>query len=312
MTTRLWTVPIVPITTIAALTLVSGALLSPVPAGAETIYGSILGGMALVKFDSATPGVVTPVGPFPAPSQVLALDFRPATGQLYGVRFSVTDSANRLVTVDTTTAALTPIGPPLPGGLTASTAFSFDRFADVIRIISSTGQNYLVDPDTGVATQVTSLPPGRWVAAIASSPAATLFGIEVQLDQLVRIGGVGGVPSPDTGTLAFVGPLNVAVGTPAAFDTASFDISVASGIAYAALSPSQFSPTTELYTVNLETGAATLVGSIGANFPGVNAIAVEPQAFPAVEIPAASGWALLALAATLAALGLWRLAAPTA
>jgi hypothetical protein len=91
-----------------------------------------------------------------------------------------------------------------------------------------------------------------------SPSATTLFGIDSQLDILVRQGGVNGVPSPNGGLLSTIGPLglNVADG-PVAFDIA------AGGTAYAALTVG--SSASQLYTVNLGSGAVTLVGNIGSN-----------------------------------------------
>ena len=291
---------------IAVLSLLAAALLEPVRAGAETIYGTVFAGMGLLSFDSATPGVTTGIGPFPGGSQVLALDFRPVTGELYGIIFSVTDSNFRLVRIDPATAAITWSGPPLPiSG--PSFALSFPFAGDVARIVTSQRQNLLVDPDTGLSTAVTDLPLGEVVAAITDTPGPTLFGIETTFDELVRIGGPGGVPSPDTGAVATVGPLNAVVGDGFVFDSASFDVSPSSGVAYAALAAAPNVPT-QLYTVNLQTGAATLVGPIGA--PSVNAIAVAPAPQAVAPIPAASEWTLLAFSAFLAALGLRRLAVP--
>ena len=292
---------------IAVLPLLAATLLGPALAGAETIYGTTFAGMGLTTFDSATPGTTTGVGPFPPASQIHALDFRPATGELYGIIFrgQPADFNYRLVKIDKTNAAITWTGPPLPiSG--SSFALSFPFAGDVARIVTLF-QHVLVDPDTGVATAVTDLPSGEQVAAIADAPSLTLYGIEVNLDELVRIGGFGGFPSPDAGAVTTVGPLNTPVGPPSSFDTASFDISASSGVAYAALTAMSNAPS-QLFTVNLQTGAATLVGTIGN--PAVNAIAVEPGPLAAPPIPTASEWMLFAFAALLAALALRRLAAP--
>ena len=293
---------------IAVLFLLAAALLGPARAGAETIYGTTFAGMGLTTFDSATPGTTTGVGPFPPASQIHALDFRPATGELYGIIFrgQPADFNYRLVKIDKTNAAITWTGPPLP---ISGSSFALSFAGDVARIVAGGRDHYLVDPDTGVATAVTDLPSGEQVTAIADAPTLTLYGIEVNLDELVRIGGFGGFPSPNAGAVTTVGPLNTPVGQPSSFDTASFDVSPSSGVAYAALTAMSNAPS-QLFTVNLQTGAATLVGVINA--PAVNAIAVQPapQAIP--PIPTASEWTLLALAALLAALALRRLAAPRA
>jgi hypothetical protein len=68
---------------------------------------------------------------------------------------------------------------------------------------------------------------------------------------------VNGAPvSPNTGTLLGVGPLGFNTS-----DLVGFDISRGSAIAYASLTTPGAS--SGLFTINLGTGAATLVGAIG-------------------------------------------------
>ena len=119
----------------------------------------------------------------------------------------------------------------------------------------------------------------------------TLFGIDSVSDQLIRIGSVDGSPtSPNVGTVTNIGALG--------FDTESsvgFDIA-ASGTAFAALTgPDPYSP--NLYTINLTTGAATLVGQIGDGSDGIIGLAV-------MSVPEPGSAALLGIAGLL--LGLRR------
>ena len=277
---------------VACITLVSCSLLAATGAAAETIYG-VSAHMGLITFDSAAPGVITSaVALNPVPIDVMAIDFRPATGQLYAV-VSLQGPA-RLATIDPATGTVTPIGSPLNTGIT-EIAFSFAPVGDVARLITDTGQNLLVDPVTAVATPANSVQGS--IVAIAHSPDNTLYGIGHQADALFRIGGVGGSPSPDTGTVTSLGPLGVTI----EHRDNSFDISPSSGVAYAALH--QETGPTGLYIVNLATGAATLIDLIGP----VNAIAVAPPQVSAAESPTLSPWALLALGAAIAAFGLRRL-----
>ena len=64
------------------------------------------------------------------------------------------------------------------------------------------------------------------------------------------------MPSPNAGAITAIGPLGVDAAA-----LAGFDILAEGNVAYAAL---QVAGTSGLYTVNLSTGAATLVGPLGA------------------------------------------------
>jgi hypothetical protein len=88
-----------------------------------------------------------------------------------------------------------------------------------------------------------------------------VFAIESGNDVLVRMGGVDGAPSPNSGVLTTIGPLGVAV------DDGSLDIATgptaAGNVAWAALQQTA-DTASRLYSVNLATGAATLAGTIAA------------------------------------------------
>src|SRR6185312_5305291 len=86
----------------------------------------------------------------------------------------------------------------------------------------------------------------------------------------VRIGGVNGSPSPDGGVLTAVGPLGVNIGS----NHVGFDI-VGTDMAYASMQ-NLLTGTFGLYTVNLTTGDATVVGAIGNGSTVIRGIAVQP------------------------------------
>jgi len=103
-----------------------------------------------------------------------------------------------------------------------------------------------------------------------------LYGIDSALDILVTMDDV-------SGNIHTVGPLGIDV-----TGSGGFDISGATGIAYAGLLPANSSQSI-LYTINLDTGAATSVGPIGAGML-IRSIAVRPL------IPEPSTSVLLCLA----------------
>jgi len=73
----------------------------------------------------------------------------------------------------------------------------------------------------------------------------------------VRIGGVDGNPSPNGGLVTAVGSLMVPIG-----HEAGFDIDGPTNTAWAVMTEF-FSGVVGLYTIDLSTGAATLVGPVG-------------------------------------------------
>ncbi len=226
-----------------------------VDAKAATLYG-VNTANQLVRFDSATPGIVTPpiaITGLQAGELVLGIDFRPATGGLYAL-----GSTSRLYLVNRSTGVATQVG--TAGAFTLNGTdfgFDFNPTVDRIRVVSNTGQNLRLNPDNG-ALAGTDMPlnPGApnvnaaaYTNNVAGATTTTLFVIDTTIDALYTQ-----VP-PNNGTLNLVGPLGVD-----ASSINGFDIAPAGGVAYAALT---VAGTSRLYTINLTTGAATLVGAIG-------------------------------------------------
>jgi hypothetical protein len=214
------------------------------------------------------------------PGEVIeAIDFRPATDELYGL-----GSTSRLYKLNLTTGVATLVGGGQLAVLLSGGFFGFDfnPVVDLIRIVSDADLSMRVNPDTGVVvdgdavapgTQPdTSLNPSGDVAAAAytnSSAGATLttlFGIDATSDQLVRIGGVDGTPSPNGGALTNIGPLGVNVNGAIGFDIKSDGTAV--------MIRSLGGNVNEIYTINLATGAATLVGQV-LNGGNVRAISIR-------------------------------------
>jgi hypothetical protein len=241
----------------------------------QTIYG-VTAFNNLVSFERANPATVYSKVSFTglqANEQILGIDFRPSNAQLYGL-----GSTSRLYTINPVTGAATQVGAgqftPLLSG--ADFGFDFDPVTDKIRVVSGSDQNLRIDPDTVVATTDTPVafdPTDPNVAVnpsvhglaytnnVAGSLSTTLYGIDSNLDRLVRIGSTGGSPtSPNSGLLFTVGALGV--------DTSGFtgfDIPSSGNTALAVLAPPNFVPTnsSNLYTIDLTTGATTEIGYVG-------------------------------------------------
>jgi hypothetical protein len=249
---------------IAALAALSAGALFASSARAELIYGAASTdsstGTSLVSFDSATPHLSTLVGPLAGGVNIRAIDFRPSNGQLYALGYTTAGTLGQLYTVSTSTGVCIPVGAAvaLPT-LGASTRISidFNPVTDELRVISGAGGNVRLNPNTGglIATDP-NLATTSIIAGIAynnnnvGAGTTTAFGYNFSLDQIVTIDGA-------TGVVTTVGPT-------APFSAFSadngMDISGLTGTAYLCMDDFP-SPTTldELYTVNLVTGATTVV-----------------------------------------------------
>ena len=100
-----------------------------------------------------------------AGEQLRGIDFRPATGVLYGL-----GSTSRLYTINLLTGAATQVGAPFPlSG--AAFGFGFDPVADRIRVVSDSEQNLRINPDTGAAVidPAMSARAGPWGASPIST-----------------------------------------------------------------------------------------------------------------------------------------------
>jgi hypothetical protein len=303
--------------TTGAATLIGGIAVGPtgpgdnpiraitVGAGApsELIYGITSAGN-LVSFQSATPGTIAssvPITGLQSGETILAIDLRPATGELYGL-----GSTSRQYVINPVTGVATAVGagPFTPALSGTSFGFDFNPTVDRIRVVSDTDQNFRLNPNTGtvVATDTTliygpsdpnlKVNPTDVAAAytnnFSGATTTTLFGIDSSLNILVRQGSVDGTPvSPNTGQLFTVGALGVNPNT-----DLGFDISGVTGVAYASLCG--IGSACDLYTINLSTGAATLIGQIavGPTGPGDNpirAITVGSLGTPATPTPTPTG-----------------------
>ena len=115
---------------------------------AETVV-ALTSGNRLLFFDSATPGTVTKSFTImTAGSEALvAIDFRPATGDLYAM-----GASGRLYILNlTTNAASVPSATPTPLSGTRF-GFDFNPVVDRIRVTSDADQDFRLNPNDGSLT----------------------------------------------------------------------------------------------------------------------------------------------------------------
>lgn len=285
--------------TTAAATATATATAQPkLPQAPETLYGVTERGGVLVRFSVAKPEAIEwrrPLVGLPPGDAVVGIDFRVAKGVLFALTRS-----GKLFTVDTATGVLTPVGAqaPLVVALRGERfGVDFNPAADRIRVVSNAGQNLRLHPDTGVVVDFDAATPGvqadpglRYASGDAQAGQAaqlvaagytyntqddkvtTNFAIDARLGTLVTQGSREGVvpaESPNLGVLHTVG----ALGTGPLLD-AGFDISDVRNTALLAVRTAA-QPSTTLYRVDLSTGAAQRLGTVGDGQPLLG-LAIEP------------------------------------
>ena len=186
--------------------------------------------------------------------RIIAIDFRPATGQLYGL-----GSTNRIYVINPKTGVARPIGtaPFTPALAGAAVGFDFNPTVDRIRVVTSTGQNLRLNPETGTVVSVDG-PINGVAGAMVTSVAYTnnvagaamtiLYDIDVTTDKLYKQN------PPNNGTLVEVGSLNLDLSGEGGFDIAPPSSNETASAA--ALAIYQQSSKTALLSIDLTTGKA--------------------------------------------------------
>jgi len=254
------------------------------PAGSGATLYFVTNGDTLVTTRENTPGTVRqrlPIFGLDQEEDIVGIDVRPATGEL----FALADSG-RLFTIDTVTGDATQVGSgsigfDVSGG---PTGFDFNPTVDRIRVVKQDGTNFRVNPITGAGVDGnpgaeglqpdTAINPGGFTITgvgysnnVGTATTTTMYAIDTQGDRLVRVGGLDGPPSPNLGGTTAIGSLGVNVA-----DTASsFDITP-TGLAYATFISGNRA---RVYSIQLSTGAATELGALPASDGTVTAFAVR-------------------------------------
>lgn len=194
-------------------------------------------------------------------TRLVGIDYRPATGELYGL-----GDRGGLYVLDTRDAGAT-FKSQLNVALTgASFGVDFNPTVDRLRIISDTGQNLRVNVDNGTVTTDTALATPTPESATGVTAAAytnndtdgntgtTLYGIDTRLDQLVI------QAPPNGGVINATGKLRTDTSADIGFDIYSRPSgggSTGDVLAFATLTADGRS---RLYEINLITGRATVRG----------------------------------------------------
>lgn len=249
----------------------------------------------LLKFNAGRPSLILAtlnITGLQAGETLLGIDYRVAKDQLYAL-----GSSGRLYTLNEDTAVATVVGMPFAVKLEGTQfGFDFNPTVDRIRVVSNTGQNLRLHPDTGAVVDSNPAVEGvqtdgklgyaagdvnfgkspMTVGAAysynkADTKITTNFALDAATGALVTQGSREGVlpaVSPNTGQLFTIGSLGMT------FNNASFDIQALSDVAFAALN-SDGTSASRWVMIDLKTGAARSLGTIGGG-ERVLGVAMEP------------------------------------
>ncbi|MCP9496527.1 MAG: DUF4394 domain-containing protein [Pyrinomonadaceae bacterium MAG19_C2-C3] len=236
----------------------------------------------LIRFNARTPGTIdATIAITDLTGTLVGIDFRPSSPGtsntrrlLYGLAQEPVTSTGRIYSIDLATGVATlfyTLTTPLEGDFFG---VDFNPVPDALRIVSDTGQNLRIaalasgSPTTNVDSPlnnggsgtITGVTAAAYTNADSSTATGTaLYGINTENDTLVLQGtnpsnGTAGNPgNPNAGVITNVGTLGIITDVVNGFDISS---SVNSIVGYAAFG-------TDLVRINLVTGEATPIGTIG-------------------------------------------------
>ena len=204
-----------------------------------------------------------------AGERIMSIDFRPATGQLYGV-----SNKSRLFVVNPNTAEARPLtSTPFSPGLTGSiVGIDFNPAFDRLRLISNDGQDFWLNPETGLVAAKNSSSSslmGIMVSELAYTNnragvlTTVLYNIDPATDRLYTQAQSGKNKLTDIGALG----LDIA-------GAAGFDITP-DGHGLVAVT---FNGASELQQVNLTTGRLHKLSNLPGTIIGL-AVPTEPVAY---------------------------------
>ena len=224
--------------------------------------------------------------------QLVGIDFRPATGQLYGLSTpGGGPGAAQLYIIDTEKAVATPVGNRSAVLVGSSFGFDFNPVPDRIRVVSNEGQNLRLNPNDGTIAGMAGMEDtvlayatgdpnaGRLPSVVGvayTNPDndlqtnTVLYDIDSGRDTDPTPGG-GDVLAiqvpPNGGQLNTVGRMRINTDLVVGFDISDRNV---------ALAALQVGQTSRLVRINLRSGRARNLGRVGELLTGL-AIELGPQ-----------------------------------
>jgi len=267
---------------IALIAVTSGVAIAP-QVQAVGLTG-LTGDNTLVNFDSASPDSASFVQVTGIIGNLLGIDYRPADGQLYGLA-----NSNNIYTINAGTGAATFVSTlsVSASSVGVKSGLDFNPVVDRLRVVGSNDQNFRINVDTGLtlvdgtlayATGDTNfgvnpnLTAASYTNSFLGAPSPTrtteLYNIDFALDTLTE-------QNPaNAGTLTTVGSLGFDFSPRGGFSIFTDNDGVNTGFA---------ATDSELYSIDLDTGASTSLGVIGGSRSFIS-LAAEPVPEPSSVI----------------------------
>lgn len=184
---------------------------------------------------------------------IMSIDYRPATGQLYGL-----GSTGRLYFIHEVSGLATalndqPLNPTVSG---ANASIDFNPTVDRIRLVTESGQNLRLHPELGTVAATDGYINGgnsprigsvAYTNSMAGATSTQLYDIDFEEDKLYI------QTPPNDGGLEFVGNLTIDFS-----GIGDFDINPDNS---AALAVTRNNDKSTLYTINLTSGKASMIGT---------------------------------------------------
>ncbi|MCC2546566.1 DUF4394 domain-containing protein [Hymenobacter sp. BT175] len=257
---------------------------APSSMAGQLLYG-VTANNTLISFYSGDPGNIVSAVPITgiAPTQnLVGTDFRPNTGELFGLGYRAANGESRLYTINLSTAVATPLGATnftLDLGSTRAAingiGFDFNPTVDRIRVTGVNTRNYRLNPNNPSAAPVedgnlnfvggtTGTPTIGSVAytnSYAGSTSTQLYDIDDARNQLFE------QTDPNAGQLTARGGTNLFPATGLVSDLDIYFDAVARTNRAFAVSGADTAQASTLYTVALASGTSTSNGVVGLGIP---------------------------------------------
>ncbi|MCG9791256.1 DUF4394 domain-containing protein [Flavobacterium algicola] len=213
-----------------------------------------------------------PIVGLPASENIVSIDYRPATGQLYAL-----GSSSRIYFINENSGSATALGTAAftPAFVGSNASLDFNPTVDRVRLVTESGQNLRLHPELGTVVAIDGSINGgnspkigavAYTNSIAGATTTMLYDIDFAEDKLYL------QTPPNDGGLQLVGSLGVN------FEgTGDMDILPDNSLALAVTNNNSIS---SLFTIDLTSGKAVNVGTFTASVISI-AFKTNPVAYAA-------------------------------
>lgn len=276
---------------------VFGTWMATAAHAAPLLYANVNG--QFVAFRADSPGTYTRTFSVVGLSgELRAMDFRLTNGELFALYSDGTSAGSDFYVVrriNLATGYAEQLGTVSPAGVPAGSRFgmAFDPYLNEIRIVTTAGGHFPLNPETGGSlgfysslayvagdTGVGVSPVIEQIAfanGVSNPTDTTLYGIDTSRNVLVRIGNANVPGSSSSSNLTTISGISLGFNPS---DGGGFVIDPGTNTGYYAANVLVSSTlVARLYSINLTTGTATLIGNIGTGSGAqfVRGLALAPE-----------------------------------